>query len=38
MYILRIVIIYSSKKHLKREQINITKKGTIFRKNFLKGL
>jgi len=38
MYILRIVIIYSSKNHLKREQINKTEKGTVFRKDFLEGL
>jgi len=38
MYILRIVIIYSSKNHLEREQINKTEKGTIFRKDFLKSL
>ena len=38
MYILRIVIIYSSKNYFKREQINKTEKGTVFRKDFLKGL
>jgi hypothetical protein len=30
--------IYSSKNHLKREQINKTEKGTVFRKDFLEGL
>ena len=35
---LKIKIIYSSKKHIKREQINITEKGTVFRKDFLEGL
>jgi len=34
MYILRFVIIYSSKKHLKREQINKTEKETVFRRDF----
>jgi len=38
MYILRIVIIYSSKNYFKSEQINKTEKGTIFRKDFLEGL
>jgi len=38
MYILRIVIIYSSENHLKRKQINKTEKETIFRKDFLEGL
>ena len=38
MYILSFVIIYSSENHLKREQINKTEKGTVFRKDFLKGL
>jgi len=38
MYILSFVIIYSSKNYLKREQINITKKETIFRKDFLENL
>jgi len=38
MYTLRIVIIYSSENYLKREQINKTEKGTIFRKDFLEGL
>ena len=35
---LKIKIIYSSKKHIKREQINKTEKGTVFRKDFLEGL
>lgn len=38
MYILNFVIIYSSKNYFKREQINITEKGTVFRKDFLEGL
>ena len=32
------MFIYNSKKHIKREQINKTEKGTIFRKDFLKSL
>ncbi len=38
MYILSFVFIYSSKNYFKREQINITEKGTVFRKDFLEEL
>jgi len=38
MYILSFVIIYSSKNHIKREQINKTEKVIAFRENFLEGL
>ena len=38
MYILSFVVIYSTKNYFKREQINKTEKGTVFRKDFFKSL
>ena len=38
MYILSFVIICSSKNYFKRELINKTEKGTVFRKDFLEKL